>query len=358
MKAVVFEEINKVAVVDVDRPTLHDSDDAIIRVTLTSVCGSDIHMVHGAAPMMPGTVLGHEFVGVIEELGERVEGFEIGDRVAVACTVQCGKCEMCLKGLPAKCANGAIFGCGPMAGNLAGAQTEYVRVPFAQFAMQKIPDGLTDEQVILVGDILSTGYFGVTNGKTAPGDAVAIFGAGPVGLCATACATLFSPSKLIVVDPVANRLEMAKKLGATHTIDPSNADAVYEIRELTGGAPQDLLEEFSNRSGADVVIEAVGMKATFDACFQAVRPGGNVSIVGVFEESQEILMPQLCIKNIGVTMGLVNVVHMGRLLKIIDAGLLDMTPIITHTMPLSEGVKAYEMFEKRLDNVIKIALMP
>lgn len=358
MKAIVFEEINKVALADVDRPALQDPDDAIVRVTLTSICGSDIHMIHGAAPMMPGDVLGHEFVGVVEELGERVEGFEVGDRVAVACTRQCGKCEMCLKGLPAKCVQGGIFGCGPMLGNLPGAQAEYVRVPFAQIGMHKIPEGLTDEQSLLVGDILSTGYFGVINGKLAPGDAVAVFGAGPVGLCAIACARLFSPSKIIAVDPIANRLEVAKKLGATHTIDPGNADAVHEIKELTGGAPKDLLEEFTSRSGADVVIEAVGIKATFDASFQAVRPGGNVSIVGIFEESQDLLMPQLSIKNIGVTMGLVNVVHMGRLLKIIAAGLLDTTPLITHTMPLEEGVEGYEMFDKKLDNVIKIALKP
>ena len=358
MRAITFEEISKVALADVARPELQDAGDAIVKVTLTTICGTDIHMIHGAAPMMPGDVLGHEFVGVIEELGERVEGFEVGDRVAVACTTQCGKCEMCLKGLAAKCVDGSVFGCGPMLGNLNGSQAEYVRVPYAQFAMHKIPEGLTDEQVLLVGDILSTGYFGVINGKTMPGDVVAVFGAGPVGLCATACAKLFSPSKIIVVDPIENRREVAKKVGATHTIDPAQTDPVHEIKELTGGAPEDLLAAFRSRSGADVAIEAVGIKTTFDACFEAVRPGGNVSIVGVFEEAQEILMPQLCIKNIGVTMGLVNVVHMGRLLKIIEAGLLDTTPLITHTMPLEEGVKAYDMFEKRLENVIKIALKP
>ncbi len=358
MKAIVFEELNKVALSDVPKPEVQDAGDAIVRVTLTTICGTDIHMIHGAAPMMPGNVLGHEFVGIVEDLGERVEGFAIGDRVAVACTTQCGRCEMCLKGLAAKCVSGGVFGCGPVLGDLNGSQAEYIRVPYAQFAMHKIPDGLTDEQVLLVGDILSTGYFGVINGKTMPGDVVAVFGAGPVGLCATACATLFSPSRIIVVDPLENRRAVATRLGATHTIDPAQADAVHEIRELTGGAPQDILAAFRNRSGADVVIEAVGIRATFDACFEAVRPGGHVSIVGVFEEAQQILMPQLCIKNIGVTMGLVNVVHMARLLKIIEAGHVDTTPLITHRMSLEEGVKAYEMFEKRLDNVIKIALKP
>jgi threonine dehydrogenase-like Zn-dependent dehydrogenase len=179
-----------------------------------------------------------------------------------------------------------------------------------------------------------------------------------VGLCATACVKLFSPSKVIVVDPIENRREVAKKLGATHTLDPTQVDAVHEIKELTGGAPEDVLAAFRNRSGADVAIEAVGIKATFAAAFEAVRPGGNVSIVGVFEEAQELPMSTLCIKNIGATMGLVNVIHMSRLLKIIDAGLLDTTPLITHTMPLDEGVEAYELFEKRLDNVIKVALTP
>ncbi len=358
MKAIVFQEINKVALAEVEKPVIQQPDDAIVKVTLTTICGSDIHMIHGAAPMMPGNILGHEFVGVVEELGSGVEGFQPGDRVAVACTVQCGKCEMCLKGLAAKCTQGGIFGCGPFLGNLGGAQAEYIRVPHAQIGMHKIPAGLTDKQALLVGDILSTGYFGVINGKVTPGDAVVVFGAGPVGLCAIACATLFSPSKLIAVDPIPRRLELARKLGATHTLDPQKDDAITAIKDLTGGAPQDMLEEFRSRSGADVVIEAVGIKSTFDACFQAVRPGGNVSIVGVFEDSQELMMPQLSIKNIGVTMGLVNVVHMGRLLKIIEAGLLDTTPLITHTMPLEKGVEAYEMFDKKLDNVVKIALVP
>ncbi|GAB4351859.1 MAG: zinc-dependent alcohol dehydrogenase family protein [Candidatus Abyssubacteria bacterium] len=358
MKAIIFKETNKVALADVPKPKLQDSDDALVKVTLTSICGSDIHMIRGAAPMMPGDVLGHEFVGVIDELGDRVEGFEIGDRVAVACTTQCGTCEMCRKGLFAKCVKGGVFGCGPALGNLAGAQAEYVRVPYAQVGMRKIPESLSDEQALLVGDILSTGYFGVTNGKLTPGDTIAIFGAGPVGLCATLCAGLFSPSKLMVVDPIPFRREMAVKLGATHAIDPTQTDPVREIQELTGGAPQDLLQMFTNRSGADVVIEAVGIKPTFDACFQAVRPGGHVSIIGVFEESQELPMLQLSVKNIGVTMGLVNVVYMDRLLRIIEAGLLDTTPLITHRMPLEDAVSGYEMFDKKQDDVIKIALTP
>jgi alcohol dehydrogenase len=358
MKAIVFEEVNKVALAEVEKPVIQHPDDAVVKVTMSSICGSDIHMIHGAAPMMPGNVLGHEFVGVVEELGKGVEGFQIGDRVAVACTVQCGKCEMCLKGLVAKCVRGGVFGCGPFLGDLAGAQAEFVRVPHAQIGMHKIPDGLRDEQVLLVGDILSTGYFGVINGNVMPGDCVVVFGAGPVGLCAIACAKLFSPSKLIAVDPIASRLEMAKKLGATHTFDPTKGDVVSGIRELTGGAPEDMLAEFKSRSGADVAIEAVGIKSTFDACFQAVRPGGAVSVIGIFEESQELPMPQLSIKNIGATMGLVNMVHMDRLLKVIEAGLLDATPLITHRMPLKDGVKGYEMFDRKLNDVIKIALLP
>jgi len=354
----VFEELNKVALADVAQPALQDPADAIVKVTLSTICGSDIHMIHGAAPMNPGDVLGHEFVGIVEELGDRVEGFEVGDRVAVACTTQCGKCEMCLQGLAAKCVRGGVFGCGPVLGNLQGAQAEFVRVPFAQIGMHTIPDDMTDEQALLVGDILSTGYFAAINGKVTPGDAVAVFGGGPVGLCATACSKLFSPSKLIVIDPIEKRREVAKMLGATHTIDPTEADAVHEIKELTGGAPQDMLEQFFSRSGVDVAIEAVGIKATLDAAFQAVRPGGNVSIVGIFEDAQELVMPQLSMKNIGVTMGLVNVVHMDRLLKIIEAGLLDVTPLLTHTMPIEDGVKAYEMFDKKLDDVIKIVLKP
>ncbi|RJP26723.1 MAG: alcohol dehydrogenase [Candidatus Abyssobacteria bacterium SURF_5] len=358
MKAIIFEEINQVAVADVEKPSIEHPDDAIVKVTLSSICGSDIHMIHGAAPMMPGTILGHEFVGVVEECGEGIDGFAPGDRVAVACTVQCGKCEMCQKGLAAKCKKGGVFGCGPFLGNFDGAQAEYIRVPYAQLGMHKIPPSLSDEQVLLVGDILSTGYFGVINGKICPGDSVVVFGAGPVGLCAIACATLFSPAKLIAVDPIPGRLKVARALGATHTIDPGKKDVIHEIQELTGGAPRDILEQVKSRCGADVVIEAVGIKSTFDACFQAVRPGGNVSIIGIFEDPQELMMPQLSIKNIGVSMGLVNVVHMDRLLRLIEAGLLDATPLITHRMSLEEGVKGYEMFQKRSDDVIKIALTP
>ncbi len=358
MKAIVYQDTDKVAVSEIPKPQLQHPEDAIIKVTLAAICGTDIHMIHGAAPMMPGEVLGHEFVGVIEELGERVEGFEVGDRVAVTCTAQCGRCDNCKKGLPAKCRNGGIFGCGQMAGGLAGAQAEFVRVPYANSALYKIPDTVTDQQALLVGDILSTGYFAVTEGNVQPGDAVAIFGAGPVGLAATACAKLFSPSRLIMVGRRKNRLDAAKKLGATHVIDPTETDPVAGVQNLTGGAPTDLLAAFRNLSGADVVIEAVGTKSSFDACFQAVRPGGSVAIVGVYEEPQDLPMPSLCVKNIRVSMGLVNVVNMARLLRIIEAGMLDATAMITHELPLKEGVHAYDVVQQRLDNAIKVALRP
>lgn len=355
MTAIVFQEVGTVSVEEIARPSLQEPADALIKVTTSSVCGSDIHLIHAEGLYQEGNGLGHEFVGVIEELGDDVEGFETGDRVAVSCTIQCGQCAYCRKGLLAKCLKGGLFGAGLFLGNLGGAQAEYVRVPFAKFALEKIPEGMSDEQALFVGDILSTGFMAAEKGGIRPGDTVAVFGSGPVGLCAIAASRLFNPAQIIAVDPIEHRREVARSFGATETIDPSTDDPVARIVELTSESPPDA---FLPVGGVDVAIEAVGIEPTFSACFQAVKPGGHVSIVGVYRSEQVLPMQQLCIKNITVSMGLVNVVHMARLIGLIEKGVLDVTPLITHTMPLGEGARAYEMFEKKLDNVLKIALKP
>ncbi len=356
MQTIVYDGPGRVRMQDVPKPTLEAPTDALVRVTTASICASDIHLIHAEGMCQPGTSLGHECVGTIEALGDAVAGFEVGDRVVVSCTIQCGECHSCKNGLYAKCVKGGLFGHGPMLGNHGGGQSDYVRVPYADFTLAKIPDGLSDESVLFVSDILSTAFMAVERGNIRPGDSVAVFGAGPVGLCAVASAHLFSPAHIIAVDPIEQRLGMARTLGATETIDPRKTESVSRIRELTPveGDENPLMP----KGGADVAIEAVGIEATLLPAFEAVRPGGHVSIIGVFTEAQTLPMPLLGVKNITVSMDLVNMVSMARLIEFIEEGALDLRPLITHTMPLSEGVRAYEIFEGKLENVLKIALKP
>lgn len=355
MQAVCFMGEGKVAVQEVPRPAIQEPGDALIRVTTSSICGSDIHLIHNEILCQEGDTLGHEFVGEIAALGDDVEGFEVGERVVVSCTVQCGECRFCRMGLYAKCVKGGVFGHGQMLGGLGGGQSEFVRVPHARFTLEKIPEGLSDEDVLFVGDILSTGFMAAEKGQVRPGDSVAVFGVGPVGLCAIASAKLFAPAHIIAVDPIEHRLEVAKALGATETINPAETDPVARIHEMTGAGPQLSLMPLA---GVDVAIEAVGVAPTFDACLQAVRPGGHVSFVGVFTEEQTLPMPILCVKNITIHMGLVNMVNMGRLLGLIERGALDLTPLVTHTMALGDAAEAYEIFEGKRDKVLKIVLKP
>ncbi len=355
MQSMVFDATGKVRVGEVARPVLLEPTDALVRVTLSSICGSDIHMIHSEVLYQSGAPLGHEFVGVIEALGDHDSEFSIGDRVAVSCTIQCGECEFCTSGYPGNCREGGLFGGGVMLGGYDGAQGEYVRVPYIHKTLAKIPDSVSDEAALFVGDILSTGFMAVEKGNLKPGGTVAIFGAGPVGLCTIAAARLYSPSQIIVVDPIESRLEVARAMGATTTINPDKEDAITRILELTSTGSEERLMPVG---GVDVAIEAVGISATFISSFMAAKPGGHVSIVGVYTEEQMLPMPTLCLKNLTITMGLVNVTNMPKLLKMIEAGTLDLTPLITHRLNLSEGVKAYEIFEKKLENVIKVALKP
>ncbi len=236
-------------------PTLHDPEDAIVRVTAASICGSDLHVLHGLMPKMEPGIIGHEFVGVVESAGSAVERFKPGDRVVGPAAVWCGRCRACRKGLPSACENGAIFGNGPLFGALEGAQADYVRVPYANVTLHPIPDGLSDERVIFAGDILPTGYSAVAglapgSRGVRPGDTVVIFGAGPVGLCAVASARVFDPARIIVVDMEEYRLEMASLLGADLVIDASTEDVRKLVKEATDGW------------GADYVVEAVGKQET------------------------------------------------------------------------------------------------
>lgn len=351
MKALVYHGGGTIRVEDVPKPEIQGPEDAVMRVTTTAICGSDLHILHGFLPVDPGTVIGHEFVGVVEEVGSAVTKVKPGDKVLSMAGVNCGRCRNCRNRLIFACENGGIFGCGPMFGNLPGVQAEYARVLYADETLEKIPEGLSDEQVLFVGDILATAYTGVVgvnpDGRgIQPGSVVAIFGAGPVGLCTVAVARLFGASRIIVSDMEAYRLEVAGRMGADNVINITQADPVASIMDITGGR------------GADLVVEAAGSREAFANCLAAAAIGGTVSVVGVISEPVEITFQQIIPKNITIQTGLANVIHTKRLVSLIQAGKLDLTPLITHRLPLEEAVRAYEIFDKKLDGAIKVILKP
>ncbi len=347
MKAMVYRDVGKIVLEDVPRAEIIDPTDAVVRVTSTAICGSDLHIYEGDYSVDVGTIIGHEFLGVVEEVGDHVTAFAPGERVLVYPGFRCETCEGCLKGIPMGCEKGGIFGNPTPYGSIHGGQAEYVRVPFAQRIMVRIPEGMTDEDVMLVTDMLPTGYFGAENGDIQPGDTVAVFGCGPVGLCAQMSAQLFGPSKVFAVDLLDYRLEMAERLGAI-PINASEVDASNRIRELTDGL------------GVNVAIEAVGTPATFYGCLMSARPTSNISVIGIFSEGIELPMQTLCITNKKITMGLPHKLaeYVPMLLSLIQAGKIDARPIISHMLPLSEGERAYEMFAKKLDGALKIVLKP
>lgn len=351
MKALVYRGVGDIRLEDVPKPQIQGSEEAIVRITSTAICGSDLHILHGHLGVEPGTIIGHEFTGVVEEVGVGVSAVKPGDRVVGAAGTSCGQCPACRLGLTMACEHFGMYGTGPMFGNLQGAQAEYIRVFSANFTLQKIPEGLSDEQVLFVGDILSTAYMGAVGISprghgVQPGHTVAIFGAGPVGLCAVAAAKLFSPVRIIVIDQLDYRLDMAKRLGADHVINATQTDPAAAIMKMTGDW------------GADFVIEAVGVPETLAAGLSVVAPGGTVSVVGLFQGPVEIPIHTLITKNIAIKMGLADLIYMRKLLGLIQAGKMDLTPMITHTLPLAEGVHAYEIFDKKLDRVIKVILKP
>lgn len=344
MKAVVYRGPGEISLDDVPVPRLVDADDALIRVTTSTICGTDIHIKHGGLPSVKsGRVIGHEFVGEVVETGSAVTAAKVGDKVAVSCITQCGQCFYCRRQMYSQCATGSwIFG-----HLIDGCQAEYVRVPHANMGLYQIPEGMTEEDVLFVGDILSTGYFGAENGNIAPGDTVAVMGSGPVGMCAMMCARLFGPAKIIAVDMDQNRLDVATKQGvADVAINPANCNAIEKIKDLSSGR------------GADVVIEAVGVKGTYQLALDAVRPGGTVSILGVYEQPQELRMNELWIKNIQIKMGLVNANRIPELIKQIGAGKLSTSFLITHRNPLNDVMEGYDVFGNKKDNCLKWVITP
>jgi threonine dehydrogenase-like Zn-dependent dehydrogenase len=352
MRAAVFHGPNDIRVDEVPRPKPGPGE-ALIRVTLTTICGTDVHILKGEYPVQPGLTVGHEPVGVIAELGPGVVGYEVGDRVLVGAITPCGQCHACLIGKPAQCGHGSGYeaiGGWRFGNTINGAQAEYLLVPYAQANLAKIPDALTDEQVVLLADIASTGFSGAESGRVRIGDTVVVFAQGPIGLCATAGAKLMGAARVIGVDGDPNRAAMARRMGADVVLDPETVDVVDEVKRLTGGI------------GADVAIEALGLQATFENALRCVRPGGTVSSLGVY--SGKLQLPYdafaagLGDHTIVTTLCPGGKERMERLMRMVETGRFDPLPLITHRYALADIGEAYELFSNRRDGVLKVAIRP
>jgi threonine dehydrogenase-like Zn-dependent dehydrogenase len=319
--------------------------EAVVRVRLTTICGTDIHIVRGEYPVAPGLTIGHEAVGVIHELGPGVTGYQIGQRVLMGAITPCGQCEPCLGGDTSQC-QGALGGW-RFGNTIDGVQAEYARVPFAQANLTPIPDQLQDEQVLLLADIASTGFSAAESGHVRLGDTVAVFAQGPIGLCATLGAKLMGAAQIFAVDADARRLVLAGKFGATATL-LSNGRAVEQIRSLTGGR------------GVDVAIEALGIQDTFENALRVLRPGGTLSSVGVYSGHLRIPLDAfgagLADYKIATTLCPGGKERMSRLMRLVEAGRMDLTPLFTHRFPLSRIAEAYEIFASRRDGALKVAI--
>jgi alcohol dehydrogenase len=327
MKALVYHGPGKRGWEEKPKPAIINSTDAIIRITKTTICGTDLHIMKGDVPeVIDGLVLGHEGIGVIEEVGPGVSNFKVGNKVLISCITSCGSCDSCKKGMYSHCETG-----GWILGRLInGTQAEYVRTPNADTSLHHIPDGVDEEAIVMLSDILPTGFeCGVLKGEIKPGDKVAIIGAGPIGLAALLTAQFYSPAEIIMVDSDENRLSIAKTFGATRLI---SHNAVEEIMKLTSG------------KGVDVAIEAVGISATFDICQSIIAAGGHIANIGVHGKSVELHLEKLWSSNITITTRLVDTVTTPMLLKIVLSGKLKPEKLVTHRFALNEIMKAYDTF--------------
>ena len=345
MKAYTYVKPGLASFVDVDKPVIRKPTDAIVRIVKTTICGTDLHIIKGDVPACKsGTILGHEGIGIVEEVGAGVSNFKKGDKVLISCVCACGKCYYCKKGIYAHCEDegGWIFG-----HLIDGMQAEYLRVPHADNTLYHTPADLSDEALVMLSDILPTGYeIGVLKGKVEPGCSVAIVGSGPVGLAALLTAQFYSPAKLIMVDLDDNRLDTAVSFGATHKINSSDPEkAIQEIYDLTDGR------------GVDVAIEAVGIPETFDLCQKIIGVDGTVANCGVHGKPVQFDLDTLWIRNINVTTGLVSTNTTPQLLKALESHKIEPEKLVTHYFKLSEIEKAYEVFSKAADHhAIKVII--
>ena len=347
MKALVFRGPNQIAIEEVPIPRPGPGE-AVIRVTLTTICGTDLHILKGEYPVRAGLVIGHEPVGVIHELGIGVTGYKVGERVLVGAITPCGQCLDCLRGDLAQC--GGPIGGWKFGNTINGAQAEYLLIPAAQANLAKIPDNLRDEEVVLLADIASTGISAAESADLQIGDSVAVFAQGPIGLCATAGAKLKGASLIIAVESDPFRSEMAKRMGADIVLNHDRIDVVEEIKRLTNGR------------GVDVAIEALGTQKTFENAVRVLRAGGTLSSLGVYSGKLSIPLEPIAAglgnHKIITTLCPGGKERMQRLMEMVRHGRLDLRPLLTHTFPLDHITEAYKLFGERRDNVIKVAIKP
>lgn len=351
MRANVFEGVNRFGIREVTRPHAGPGE-AVVRVTLTTICGTDLHIVRGEYPVKPGLVIGHEPVGVIEELGPGLTGYAIGDRVLIGAVTPCGQCHACLTGHQAQCGHGSGYeaiGGWRFGNTINGAQADYLLVPYAQANLSKIPDELSDEQVVLLADIASTGFSGAESGGVRIGDAVAVFAQGPIGLCAAVGAKLMGATLVIGIDGDDARLHIAKRMGVDVVLDYRSLDVVAEVKRLTGG-------------GADVTIEALGTQETFENALRCLRPGGTLSSLGVYSGKLQIPYEAFAAgigdHRIVTTLCPGGKERMRRLMEVIRQKRVDLTPLITHRFSLDDIREGYRIFGDRLEGVMKVAIKP
>jgi alcohol dehydrogenase len=342
MKGLVYGRPGVIELKNIPLPVIVKPTDVIVKILKTTICGTDLGILHGKTPsVLPGTTLGHEGVGVVDEAGAAVTKFKKGDHVIISCITACGTCEYCKKQMYSHCEDG-----GWILGNIInGTQAEYVRIPHADNSLYAIPGGADEEALVMLSDILPTGHeIGVQNGGVKPGDTIAIVGAGPVGMSALLTAQFYSPAKIYMIDVDQNRLDLAIKFGATHTINSGKEDAVKRIMSET-------------KDGVDVAIEAVGIPDTFDICQNIVRPGGHLANIGVHGKKVDLQIQNLWIQNITLTMGLVNTNTTPMLLKTVESGKLEPAKLITHRFKLDAVLEAYKVFgNASKENAMKVII--
>ena len=342
MRSLTYIEKGKFELINKEKPVLVDEKDAIVRVTMSSICSSDLHIKHGSVPRaVPGITVGHEMVGIVEEVGKAVTKVKPGDRVTVNVETFCGECFFCKKGFVNNCTDkngGWALGC-----RIDGGQAEYVRVPFADCGLDKIPDGVSDEQALFVGDVLATGYWASDISEITPQDTVLIIGAGPTGICTLLCVLLKNPKNIIVCEKDEERIRFKKKhYPDVYLTTPDNCLS--------------FVENHSDHGGADVVLEVAGAEDTFKLAWECARPNAIVTVVALYNEPQILPLPDMYGKNLTFKTGGVDGCKCAEILRLIEEGKIDTTPLITHRFPLSKIEEAYEVFEKRIDEVMKIAI--
>jgi len=335
MKALVYQGPGKKAVLDRPLPEIKAATDAIVKITKTTICGTDLHILKGDVPTCsPGRILGHEGVGIIDSTGSGVMSFRPGDRVLISCISACGRCDYCRKGMYSHCATGGWI----LGNEIDGTQAEYVRIPHADTSLYRLPEGIAEDALVMLSDILPTGFeCGVLNGKVEPGSTIAIVGAGPIGLATLLTAQFYTPAEIIMIDLDQNRLDIAKQFGATRIVNSAKEKPVDAVMAMTGGR------------GVDAAIEAVGVPASFELCEDLVAPGGTIANIGVHGLKVDLHLEKLWSSNITITTRLVDTVTTPMLLKTVASKKIDPTQLITHRFSLGQILEAYETFAHAAD---------